>query len=208
MTGRKSKKTTQPTETGAFHALPEKLQDSLLAVAKKNGNKSRKQFTASLPIRLILDRLLYASDASDARSSLGQLQERIRRRSSSSSTDEQQRDSEVLELAGEHTFVSILCQLILNSQLFGNDEETVGEVQKSPIDLEDGSILACDLLLNLLASSSTEEEEENNLKSSKPRTSVEYIAAKALLSPSLSTGSTSSTVAADEPNQQEECTNS
>jgi len=152
---------------------------------------------ASLPIRLILDRLLYASDASDARSSLGQLQERIRRRSSSSSTDEQQRDSEVLELAGEHTFVSILCQLILNSQLFGNDEETVGEVQKSPIDLEDGSILACDLLLNLLASSSTEEEEENNLKSSKPRTSVEYIAAKALLSPSLSTGSTSSTVAAD-----------
>ena len=48
VTGRKSKKTTQPTETGAFHALPEKLQDSLLAVAKKNGNKSRKQFTASL----------------------------------------------------------------------------------------------------------------------------------------------------------------
>jgi hypothetical protein len=28
--------------------LPEKLQDSLLAIAKKNGNKSRKQFTASL----------------------------------------------------------------------------------------------------------------------------------------------------------------
>jgi hypothetical protein len=48
VTGQKSKTTTQPTETGAFHALPEKLQDSLLAVAKKNGNKSRKQFTASL----------------------------------------------------------------------------------------------------------------------------------------------------------------
>ena len=28
--------------------LPEKLQDSLLAVAKKNGNRSRRQFTASL----------------------------------------------------------------------------------------------------------------------------------------------------------------
>jgi hypothetical protein len=28
--------------------LPEKLQDSLLAVAKKNGNKSRKQFSESL----------------------------------------------------------------------------------------------------------------------------------------------------------------
>ncbi len=39
---------TQPTESGAYHALPEKLQDSLLAVAEKNGNKSRKQFTASL----------------------------------------------------------------------------------------------------------------------------------------------------------------
>ena len=48
MTGRKSKKTTPQTETGAYHALPEKLQDSLSAVAKRNGNKSRKQFTASL----------------------------------------------------------------------------------------------------------------------------------------------------------------
>jgi hypothetical protein len=28
--------------------LPEKLQDSLLAAAKKNGNRSRRQFTASL----------------------------------------------------------------------------------------------------------------------------------------------------------------
>ncbi len=32
----------QSTETGAFHTLPEKLQDSLLAVAKKNGSKSKK----------------------------------------------------------------------------------------------------------------------------------------------------------------------
>ncbi len=38
----------QSTETGAFQALPEKLQDSLLAIAKKNGTKSRKQFTDSL----------------------------------------------------------------------------------------------------------------------------------------------------------------
>jgi hypothetical protein len=28
--------------------LPEKLQDSVLAVDKKNGNRSRRQFTASL----------------------------------------------------------------------------------------------------------------------------------------------------------------
>jgi hypothetical protein len=35
--GNKSK--DRSTETGAFHALPEKLQDSLLAVAKKNGRK-------------------------------------------------------------------------------------------------------------------------------------------------------------------------
>jgi len=48
VTGRKSKKKTNPTEIGAYHALPEKLQDSLLAVAKRNGNKSCKQFTASL----------------------------------------------------------------------------------------------------------------------------------------------------------------
>ncbi len=47
VTGQKSKTTTQPTEMGAYHALPEKLQDSLLAVAKKNRNKLRKQFTAS-----------------------------------------------------------------------------------------------------------------------------------------------------------------
>jgi hypothetical protein len=38
----------QSTETGPFHTLPEKLQDSFLAVGKKNGRKSRKQFTASL----------------------------------------------------------------------------------------------------------------------------------------------------------------
>jgi hypothetical protein len=72
----------------------------------------------------------------------------------------------------------------------------VGEVQKLPIVVEDGSVLASDLLLNLLASSS-EEEEENYPTSSKRRTSVEYIAAKALLSHPLSTGTTSSTVADD-----------
>jgi hypothetical protein len=48
VTGQKSKTTTQPTEKGAYHALPEKLQDSLLAIAKKNGNKLCKQLTASL----------------------------------------------------------------------------------------------------------------------------------------------------------------
>ncbi len=41
-------RTDQSTETGAFHTLPEKLQDSLLAIAKKNGNRSRRQFTALL----------------------------------------------------------------------------------------------------------------------------------------------------------------
>jgi hypothetical protein len=46
--GKKSRRTDQSTDTGAFHALPEKLQSSLLAVAKKNGNKSRRQFTALL----------------------------------------------------------------------------------------------------------------------------------------------------------------
>jgi hypothetical protein len=44
----KGRRTDQSAETGSFHVLPEKLQDSLLAVAKKNGNKSRRQFTASL----------------------------------------------------------------------------------------------------------------------------------------------------------------
>ena len=50
VTGRKDKgtRTDQSAETGAFHMLSEKLQDSLLAVAKKNGNRSRRQFTASL----------------------------------------------------------------------------------------------------------------------------------------------------------------
>jgi hypothetical protein len=33
---------------GSFHTLPEKLQDSLLAVAKRNSLKSRRHFTASL----------------------------------------------------------------------------------------------------------------------------------------------------------------
>ncbi len=49
--GQKSKKITCPTEMRAYHALPEKLQDSLLAVAKRNRNKSCKQFTASLKIQ-------------------------------------------------------------------------------------------------------------------------------------------------------------
>ncbi len=44
----RNKSKDQSTETGAFHSFPEKLQDSLLAVIKKNGRKSRKQFTASL----------------------------------------------------------------------------------------------------------------------------------------------------------------
>jgi hypothetical protein len=48
VTGQKGRRTDQSTENGALHALPKKLQDSLLAVAKKNGNKSRKQLTASL----------------------------------------------------------------------------------------------------------------------------------------------------------------
>ena len=41
-------RTDQSAQTGAFHMLPEKLQDSLLAVAKKNAIQSRSQFTASL----------------------------------------------------------------------------------------------------------------------------------------------------------------
>ncbi len=44
----RNKSRNQSTETWAFHTLPEKLQDSLLAIAKKNGNKSRKQFNESL----------------------------------------------------------------------------------------------------------------------------------------------------------------
>ncbi len=44
----RNKSRDQSTETGAFHTLPEKLQDSLLVIAKKNGNKSRKQFNESL----------------------------------------------------------------------------------------------------------------------------------------------------------------
>ena len=48
VTGQKSKSKSKPTETGAFHALPEKLQNSLLAVATKNGMKSWNQFTTSL----------------------------------------------------------------------------------------------------------------------------------------------------------------
>jgi hypothetical protein len=42
VTGQKSKSKNKPTEMGSFHTLPEKLQDSLLAVAKRNGLKSRR----------------------------------------------------------------------------------------------------------------------------------------------------------------------
>ncbi len=50
VTGRKDRgtRTDQSAETGASHMLSEKLKDSLLAAAKKNGNRSRRQFTASL----------------------------------------------------------------------------------------------------------------------------------------------------------------
>jgi hypothetical protein len=44
----KGARSDQSAQTGAFHKLPEKLQDSLLAVAKKNENRSRRHFTASL----------------------------------------------------------------------------------------------------------------------------------------------------------------
>ena len=44
----KGPRTDQSAQTGAFHTLPEKLQDSLLAIAKQNGNRSRRQFTVSL----------------------------------------------------------------------------------------------------------------------------------------------------------------
>jgi hypothetical protein len=54
VTGRKGRRTDESTENGAFHALPEKLQDSLLAITKKNLNKSRRQFTASLHRQLRL----------------------------------------------------------------------------------------------------------------------------------------------------------
>jgi hypothetical protein len=41
-------RTDQFAQTGAFHMLPEKMQDSLLAIAKKNENRSRRQFTVLL----------------------------------------------------------------------------------------------------------------------------------------------------------------
>ena len=44
----KGTRTDLSAQTGAFHTLPEKLQDSLLAVAKKNGMRSRRQFAVSL----------------------------------------------------------------------------------------------------------------------------------------------------------------
>jgi hypothetical protein len=42
VTGGKGKSKSKPTEMGSFHTLPEKLQDSVLAVAKRNGLKSRR----------------------------------------------------------------------------------------------------------------------------------------------------------------------
>jgi hypothetical protein len=44
VTGRKDRgtRTDHSAETGAFHMLSEKLQVSLLVVAKKNGNRSRR----------------------------------------------------------------------------------------------------------------------------------------------------------------------
>ena len=44
----KGTRTDLSAQTGAFHTLPEKLQDSLLAVVKKNGMRSRRQFAVSL----------------------------------------------------------------------------------------------------------------------------------------------------------------
>jgi hypothetical protein len=44
----KSTRTDLSAQTGAFHTLPEKLQDSLLAVAKKNGMQSRRRFAMPL----------------------------------------------------------------------------------------------------------------------------------------------------------------
>lgn len=49
VTGRKSKSQGDtPPELGLFHRLPEKLQNFLLVVSKKNSVKSRKQFQKSL----------------------------------------------------------------------------------------------------------------------------------------------------------------
>ena len=48
VSGKKGRGNDESTENGPFHALPEKLQDSLLAIAKKSGKKCRKKFTASL----------------------------------------------------------------------------------------------------------------------------------------------------------------
>ncbi len=51
--GKKSRRTDQLTDTGAFHALPEKLQNSLLAVAKKNGNKLRRKAGNAIAMKLM-----------------------------------------------------------------------------------------------------------------------------------------------------------
>ena len=49
VSSRKGRGNDESTENGLVHALlPEKLQDSLLAIAKKSGKKCRKKFTVSL----------------------------------------------------------------------------------------------------------------------------------------------------------------
>ena len=48
VSGRNSKKATQPPELGLFHQLQEKLQNSLLAVSKKRAGFARSNFKESL----------------------------------------------------------------------------------------------------------------------------------------------------------------
>ena len=48
VSGRNSKKATQPPELGLFHQLQEKLQNSLLAVSKKHAGFARSNFKESL----------------------------------------------------------------------------------------------------------------------------------------------------------------
>lgn len=50
VTGRKGKKVDydEPAELGSFHCLSDKLQDSLLAVVKKNSVTTRMQFSIAL----------------------------------------------------------------------------------------------------------------------------------------------------------------
>ena len=122
-----------------------------------------------VPIRLILDRLLHASDASDVRSSLAQLQERVVR--SNNADQQEQRNLDIMELVQEDQFVSTMCNLVSSSQIFFEEK------QRAPLFVEDGSFLVCDLLLNLLAPSGL----------SGTRNTVEQAASKALLSSPSST---------------------